>query len=182
MGVFDMLKYRAVLTGVFAIGAIHQAVAAPQLCIIGSLLTTSTDRFVINVSEGTVTDKKSGLMWKRCVEGMSGLECNIGKAKYMRWNGANIHGRDSSYSGYSDWRLPTAGELEEIVERSCRDPAVNLAVFPRDPGREVWTSSVVPHRNDPKNLWHWFIRFKEGFMLPGDHNRENAVRLVRDAT
>ena len=67
MGVFDMLKYRAVFTGVYAIGATHQAVAAPQLCIIGSLLTTSTDRFVINVSEGTVTDKKSGLMWKACL-------------------------------------------------------------------------------------------------------------------
>lgn len=177
-----MLKYGLIFLGIFAIGTIHQAVAAPQECFRGGApITTPTDRFVINLREGTIIDKKSGLMWKRCVEGKSGLECNMGMAEFMWWDEAEIHGKHSGYAGYGNWRLPTVGELQDIVERSCSSPAVNLVVFPGDPGKEVWTSSEVPRRG-PKKPWHWFIRFQEGFMLPGDPNRKNAVRLVRDAS
>ncbi len=64
-------------------------------------------RFVF--SDLTATDKKTGLMWTR--------DANIAK-KDMTWKDAFKFIEKlnkQKYAGYSDWRLPTKGELKTLV-------------------------------------------------------------------
>uniref|UniRef100_UPI004055CA12 caspase family protein n=1 Tax=Candidatus Electronema sp. TaxID=2698783 RepID=UPI004055CA12 len=69
----------------------------------------------IDHGDGTVTDTKSGLMWKRCPEGLSGVNCEQGKTEEYEWDDAVKRFKDVEYAGYADWRLPTIDELKTLV-------------------------------------------------------------------
>ena len=62
--------------------------AGAQTCQTNRILaTTPTNRFTIN-NDGTVSDTKTGLTWKKCSEGQSGVDCRIGTATTYTWQGA----------------------------------------------------------------------------------------------
>ncbi|XCN74950.1 MAG: caspase family protein [Candidatus Electrothrix aestuarii] len=69
----------------------------------------------INHGDGTITDTKSGLMWKRCLEGLSGVKCEEGKVKKYEYDEAVQRFKGVEYAGYTDWRLPTFDELKNLV-------------------------------------------------------------------
>ena len=54
----------------------------------------SSDQYRIN-GDGTVTDTKTGLMWKRCSEGQSGDSCS-GEATKYKWEDVT----DSDFASY----------------------------------------------------------------------------------
>ncbi|MGB4499160.1 MAG: hypothetical protein WBI40_10735, partial [Methylococcaceae bacterium] len=55
-------------------------VVVAQTCQTASIpATTPTNRFTVN-NNGTVSDSKTGLMWKKCSEGQSGADCSSGSA------------------------------------------------------------------------------------------------------
>lgn len=115
-----------------------------------------SERFIIH-EDGTTTDKLTGLMWQRCVEGkdyeqsclsvVDDYDCSEGYGGYydygdgmsgicVSWEQAfdyvetlNQANSDSG-EGYSDWRLPNIRELQSIVESSCTNPTYNTDVFP----------------------------------------------------
>jgi hypothetical protein len=62
--------------------------------------------------DGTITDSATGLMWKQDDDGQG-----------MEWQDALSYAENSTYAGYSDWRLPNAKELQSIVDYT-RAPAV----------------------------------------------------------
>jgi hypothetical protein len=47
---------------------------------------TYLHRQYIDHGDGTITDTKNGLMWNRCLEGLSGTNCEYGE--YMGRGGA----------------------------------------------------------------------------------------------
>lgn len=55
--------------------------------------------------DGTISDKATGLMWTKD-------DSKIG----MNWERALGYAEQSNASGYSDWRLPNAKELQSIVD------------------------------------------------------------------
>jgi hypothetical protein len=81
-------------------------------------------------------------MWKRCSEGLSGVNCEEGKVKRYTWNEAVQRFKHIDYAGYSDWRMPTIDELKTLLYCSkgknddgvCNDgsetPAINQQIFP----------------------------------------------------
>jgi hypothetical protein len=131
---------------------------AAQVCYPQNIRAVApTPRYTINAN-GTVLDRRTGLLWKRCVEGLSGADCTTGAATSLNWGDALSLAAGSTFAGYKDWRLPNTKELESLVEVQCYFPSVNLAVFPNTPVDGVWTSS--PYAIDSNNAW--YIDFNVG--------------------
>lgn len=104
---------------------------------------------------GTVTHAKTGLMWKQCVEGLSGAACATGAATEMTWSNALAAAEFSSFAGFTDWRLPNLKELHSIVETCGYSPAINQSMFPATPapgfGSVFWSAST--YTPSPGNAW-----------------------------
>ena len=118
---------------------------AQQVCNPNMVETAPASRFTVNANQ-TVTDQGTGLMWKRCSEGQSGLDCSIGLASGFGWQEALLLANASTFAGYDDWRLPNIKELLSITEFACFSPPFNLTTFPNTPGDRVglfgfWSSS-----------------------------------------
>jgi hypothetical protein len=57
----------------------------------------------IDNGDGTVSDKKAGLMWQKAA------------TEKKDWNGAISYCEDLTLAGYSDWHLPKVNELRTLI-------------------------------------------------------------------
>jgi hypothetical protein len=109
--------------------------------------------------DGTVTDRRTGLMWKQCAEGLNAPECTItprsegmarlaelakenpairgrlhgqlsGYPATFTWAQALAQAEASTFAGYDDWRLPNVKELASLLDECRAFPAINAHVFP----------------------------------------------------
>lgn len=124
--------------------------------------------------DGTVTHQRTGLTWKKCLEGQSGADCT-GTPTGMTWSQALTHAADHEFAGSSLWRLPNIKELASIAETACYFPAINLSIFPNDPGSFVWSSSPFAYILS----YAWILDFGSGGDSPGAEDGGHYVRLVR---
>ena len=138
--------------------------------------------------DGTVTDLKTGLMWKQCTEGQSGSGCVDGSPiDYNIWQKALQRAQEvnnsGGFAGFSDWRVPNIKELASLVELQCREPAINLTRFPNTPASSYfWSSSIYAGQGD----YSWTVsRFGDfdGFSNNVDIPQltKPKLRLVRSA-
>lgn len=139
---------------------------------------TSKDSRYQNHGDGTITDTKTELMWKRCSEGQTGEQCDAGYVTNFTWReslnyieNANITG---GFSSYSDWRLPNRKELESLVEEACYSPAINMNIFPNTPNLFYWSSSRYP----ASTIYVWGVNFEAGDSYPS-FDIGLPIRLVR---
>ncbi|EIA3112217.1 TPA: DUF1566 domain-containing protein [Vibrio cholerae] len=124
--------------------------------------------------DGTITDKKTGLVWMRCSFGQSwnGKTC-VGKAKGFLWQHATE--LKHNFAGSTAWRLPTIDELDSLVYCSTgrtpsvrpngkyieatsgmcfggnKSPSINVNAFPSASSHSYWSSS--PDANGRSNAW-----------------------------
>ena len=155
------------------------SIYAEQICNPNMISLTPTAQFTDNNGDGTVTDTATGLMWKRCLEGLtySPGSCT-GTPTVVNWDGAlSLVKNYTGFAGYTDWRLPNIKELQSIVEEQCYQPAVNLELFPNTPDTTVWSNS--PMATSPSTLV-WIIDFSQGDMVYADKTMSYSVLLVRD--
>ena len=153
--------------------------AGAQTCQTNRILaTTPTNRFTIN-NDGTVSDTKTGLTWKKCSEGQSGVDCSTGTATTYTWQGALQQAQsvnnNGGFAGYKNWRLPSIKELNSIVEEQCIEPSINLAVFPESQGSWYWSSS--PNADGSSGAWS--VNFGNGYSYSHGKGNNSFVRLVR---
>ena len=132
------------------------------------------------VSGDTVTDKYTGLMWKRCGEGWTGATCATGAAVSVNWQDAlkrvaTVNASGTLGLGYNDWRLPNRNELASLIERQCVSPAINSTIFPGTLSQSYWTSS--PYALNATLAW--FVGFDVGDVAPLLKTGSMNVRLVR---
>ena len=64
---------------------------------------------------GTVTDNKTGLMWKKCAEGKKGIKCTGDDVGYTYDEMVEEFARTVSFAGYDDWYVPSIEELRTLV-------------------------------------------------------------------
>lgn len=164
-----------VFVGGSFLGFLPSSVAIAQSC---TSLPPSTPavRFAHH-GNGTVTDQQTGLMWKQCLEGQTGVKC-LGIPEVMSWDAASRIARQASsnhFAGFVNWRLPTVQELESIVEKQCQTPAINLDVFLHSPSKGVWSMSESSYNA-------WSIDFGNGTAFQAFKAGGKYVRLVRDAS
>ncbi len=161
-----------------------------------NLLSSSTKEFIIH-DDGTASHLPTGLMWKRCIEGISSNNsCNTGEVLTLNWEAALKHVAElntAGFAGYSDWRLPNPKELTSVIEYGCSKPAMNLSVFPNMLSIRVWSSTVSENIAIERYLKTWFADYGASEVGNGsgsgtvsfeNANRESqtyAVHLVRGA-
>lgn len=159
----------------------------------------------IDNGDGTVTNTKTKLTWKRCLEGQiwTGSTCQGAYKKYT-WDEASKLKID--FAGKTDWRLPSIDELNTIVY--CTDgrrpikrdeqgrwltvngewqnggclfggfhqtPTLNLAAFPTTDVHWAWAGSPVANNTSEA----WEISFYDGYVVWGRKDHTLSVRLVR---
>lgn len=124
--------------------------------------------------DGTVTHTRTGLTWKRCAEGQiwTGTTCNGDTAAYV-WSAASALA--SSTAGHTDWRLPTWGELESIIEYQASEPAINASIFPATALGRFWTATTHTHFS----TYAWHFNSGDGSSYYSDKQYSGYARLVR---
>ena len=98
------------------------------------------NNFVDN-NNGTVSDLATGLMWQKADNG-----------NFYDWQGALDYAENLVLSGYSDWRLPNAKELQSIVDYTrCPQVTSSAAIDP------VFVSTEIndPDGNPGQYPYYW---------------------------
>ena len=131
--------------------------------------------------DGTVTDSRANLMWLRCPLGQKWLDGRCtGAARLVTWDEALAASKDVNREGahfFGDWRLPKIHELATIAERQCKNPRINLTVFPATPAAAFW-SSTSRASTTPDNAAFVLSFGPEGVQYEIKEGR-HYVRLVR---
>lgn len=140
--------------------------------------TTPTTRFQKH-DDGTVTDRETGLIWRVCVEGLQGKNCDKGKTLELSWGGALTYvpvlNSGEGFAGHKDWRLPNIRELGTLAELQCARPAINLEIFPNAPSAHVWSSSPYHFYTH----YSWYVDFGNGQLTYAERIKPKQIRLVR---
>lgn len=163
------MKKLIILLGVL----FYVQLATAQVCKTNIGPNTSNLRFSVNGNE--VTDKETGLTWRRCSLGQSGDNCSTGSPSTYTWNGALQAAKDQRIETGQLWRLPNIKELSSIVEEECFSPSINLTIFPGTESASYWSASL--NDDNAKNAWNVIFYF--GHLRDYAINGESYVRLVR---
>lgn len=157
-----------------------------QPCRIGLIIeTTPSSQFKDN-NDGTVTDLKTKLIWKKCAEGQSWQATthtctpDSDAALMLNWPEALERATKTNSSGgfanAVNWRLPNIKELSSIIENACYGPSINLTVFPNTVAGIYWSSTPYISAND----YAWSVRFNYGQNSMNYKYDYYFARLVRD--
>ncbi len=139
---------------------------------------SAQDRYKPSPEGDEITDTKTGLVWRRCAEGMTWKKTTCtGKVTYANQAQASDLAKSSASPG-AQWRLPALKELNIIL--SVRDidagkAAIDPNAFPATPIARYWTSTSV----GPS--YYMVVGFGEGHSGEGERNSPGATRLVRSA-
>lgn len=146
-------------------------VAQAQQCNETILSSAPDDNYFAN-DNGTITELETGLTWNRCALGQrwNGLHCD-GKAIRMNWQQAGDYIR---LNDLTNWRIPQLAELASIVERKCKSPRINQALFPNTPKGSFWT---INKKLGEENHYYLLDFDREGVRI-ADKNERHFVRLV----
>ncbi len=153
-------------------------------CRIADIYQTAAPERFQNSNDGTIIDNITGLMWRQCVVGLSGLDCAIGSASWLNWSKSLQAASSNRTAGHSDWRLPNIKELASLIEYSCVNPALNQTLFPN--------AGAIPKSENQNRYIVWsstpyydsalirYLDFGNGSDNSVHRNDVELVRLVRD--
>jgi len=167
------------LLGAAAIFANMGAAMAEQDCDLKQAASTPMEAFAPS-ENGTVIDRRRGLMWMRCAVGQRWVRdhctANFERFEYRdTFAAANEINRSGGFAGYQDWRIPEIEELFSIVEDRCFSPAIDQTFFPQTPITGYWSASPDPTYASGAMLVHFY----NGVRYMGNKDQYWALRLVR---
>jgi Protein of unknown function (DUF1566) len=174
-------------SAVFALASMTlQTASFAQTCNPNTTPSAPTSQFTVH-GNGTVTHKRTGLMWKVCSEGqtwsqpVSSPSCDGMATTHTFLSAITSVAESHSFASYDDWRMPSVQELQSIVE-SCRgaptNNTVNNIVFPDTPSANFWSGS--PYANALFND-AWRVSFNDGGSSSQTRGTQHHIRLVRGA-
>ena len=170
-----MRTYLLIFFCVFSAVTAH----AEHTCKTSTILASTPSSQLVDNGDGTITDSKTGLMWKKCLEGVTGDNCEKNSPSTFTWQKAlehpgTVNGGDG-FAGHTDWRFPTIRELRSIVEQQCYRPAINTIRFPNTPNSIVWAKTLYAGHSE----YAWCVNFGNGRVDADVRGVNSAVRLVR---
>jgi hypothetical protein len=117
-------------------------------------------------SSDIVTDTKLQLLWQ---------DDHAAKMTKKSWTDANQYCQSISLGGYSDWRLPSYGELKSIVDHDRHNTAVQSSFQNVHNSDNYWSSTN--YNSDEKLAWA--VNFYYGYTLYDSKRETYCVRCVR---
>ncbi len=127
--------------------------------------------------DGTITDNRTGLMWKKCSEPNTTTTC--GSESSYTWSAAISQCEGLTYpaGGYTDWRLPNVNELASILdlEPTLPAPYINGTYFPSFANSSYWSSTTYPAATTDAMT----VRFYAGYTYHNLKTDSNYVVCVR---
>lgn len=127
-------------------------------CVRGVAQTTSLS----DNGDGTVTDKKSGLVWQQAETGL------------MNWTAALSYCENLSLAGATDWRLPNIKELQFLIDETRYNPAIDTTFFPNAYVSSYWVSTTYASSVGSA----WYVDTGDGYIDQFDKNNSGQVRCV----
>ena len=155
-----------------------KSLLAPLL-LLAAGCTWADAPFTVSADGSEVTDGGTGLIWRRCAEGMAatGGSCT-GTASTFTHEQALARARDQAASTSVAWRLPNVKELASIADRSKSNYGIDTLAFPATsptPATAYWSSSP----NVGKTGFAWVVYFFDGTVGSSSRGGASQVRLVR---
>jgi Protein of unknown function (DUF1566) len=152
----------------------------------GPLKRDASD-FVALGDGSQVLDKKTRLIWTRCVEDQvwTGSTCQasdpqaVNPGPRLTYTAARSFAA-SKASATESWRIPTKNELLTLREPGCYNPSLNLKVFPTAP---AWSSDGMFWTSTPQARGQALVSAigaSDSWSETGE-SKTNHVRLVRTA-
>ena len=135
---------------------------------------------LVNNSNGTVTDKLTGLIWLRKADCFTGREWSAAMAAARSLKSGECGLTDGSVAGA--WRLPQIQELKSLVNRGRSGPALPGAGGAPFTGVQYaeedkyWTSTVFSGDSSGS----WFVSFDQGIVYNELQANIGLVWPVRD--
>ncbi len=147
----------------------HRAAACAATLLLST--TAFAGPYAISGDGSEVTDTRTGLIWRRCAEGMrlQGARC-AGTPQGMSHAAAVKHAAKGAAAG---WRLPNSQELLSIADESRFKMAIDTEAFPNTPPDHFWTSDLA------MTDYPYAVNFYNGFRYERYHTHPHFVRLVR---
>jgi len=147
-------------------------------CLLGILpVAAFAQPFTISADGSEVTDQKTGLIWRRCAEGMNwdGSTCAGVAGTFTHEAALQQAAAQATNTGVA-WRLPNVKELSGIADKSRSNPAIDPVAFPATPAFPFWSSSPFVGFT----FLAWLVYFLDG-LVDGFSYRYGSghVRLVR---
>ncbi len=159
--------------GVSPLHTVHRQTsdtAQNSVCVRGittsiNLIDSSKD--FVDVSDGTVIDRDTGLIWEK----------ELSTASTLSWNESTDHCLNLNKSGYTDWRLPTVSEGITLLDFGSSNSSNYLpSTFGAQPASGYWTGST--YLSDA--AYAYIVTFSNGGVTDSGKTGGGAVRCVRD--
>jgi hypothetical protein len=143
--------------------------------VVVSSSAMAQDRFKLSIDGQEVTDTKTNLIWRRCLEGQTfdGKTC---KGKPTKFSLANA--RKYATGAGSNWRIPDKKEVVDTLELpKTKKPLLDPVAFPGAKSGLVW--ALRPEMADNLNAWIVDVGTGKAYGNPGV--KKPYLRLVRIA-
>ena len=126
-----------------------------------------------------VKDNVTGLIWEgkpaNGTRGVGSVYTNLGNGAANDTSGYVAAVNAMALCGYSNWRLPTADELQMLVSYGRWNPAVDTTWIASTASSWYWTAT--PYAAGPS--YAWYVYFGGGVVYVNYRSNYYAVRLVR---
>ncbi len=139
-------------------------------------VAASAQPYILSADGSEATDQETGLIWRRCPEGMNwdGSTC-AGVAVLFTYEAALRQTAAQAGSTGVAWRLPNINELSSIIDRSRINSAIDPTAFPSTPASWFWSASPLAGSSGLA----WYVNFVNGAVSFYFRPHSIHVRLVR---
>ena len=128
--------------------------------------TISPSQSDYSIFANTVIEKASRLEWQRQDDDQE-----------RNWEEANIYCANLELDSKTDWRLPTAFELQALVDYTASNPSINEVAFTNTTAGSYWSSTAVVNSNSTRRSIG--VNFLFGFIETFERTFDLRVRCVR---
>ena len=158
---------------------IARRTAAFSLLVVAAVSSHGKDRFTASADGMEVQDSTTGLVWRRCAEGLTGPTCTGGKLTRFKYAAAKADAARVAKSDGKAWRIPTKDELLSLIDKSAKKkPLINIQAFPKTPTDLFWATRA----GSDDDLNAWLVSFGSGKVLGNTGQKAFPLRLVRDGS